>query len=272
MYVKNGLKPEFTFTTFVEGEANRIARTAALKLLDEPGIGSNPLFICGDVGLGKTHLMQAIGNRYLVTKPEARVIYRHSERFVADMVRALQDDTLNEFQAFYRNLDALLLDDIQFFTDRARSQEELLHTFNTLVDNKCLMIMACDRYPAELSGIEAHLASRVGCGLTVTIELPDLETRVAILMSKARLANVELSEELACFVARRFHSNIRELEGALNRIMADAYFSGQTITLESARKSLRDLLILQDRLAHIKHSHDDLLIFKRIKIIDMFRG
>ncbi len=265
----SGLKPEFTFDTFVEGKSNQLARAASLQVSNNPGSGYNPLFICGGVGLGKTHLMQAVGNRILASKPEARVVYLHSERFVADMVKALQHNTINDFKQFYRSVDALLIDDIQFFAGKERSQEEFFHTFNALLEGQQQIVMTCDRYPKEVSGVEERLKSRFGWGLTIAIEPAELETRVAILMSKAQQASAELPDEVAFFVAKRFHSNIRELEGALHRIIANSHFTGRPITLEFAREALKDLLALQDKLVSIDNIQKTVAEYYKIRNSDL---
>ncbi|CAN0421549.1 unnamed protein product, partial [Phaeothamnion confervicola] len=247
----NGLKQDFTFESFVEGKSNQLARAASLQVAENPGKAYNPLFICGGVGLGKTHLMHAVGNLIIAQKPAAQVVYLHSERFVADMVKALQHNAINEFKRFYRSVDALLIDDIQFFAGKERSQEEFFHTFNALLEGQQQIVLTCDRYPKEVSGVEERLKSRFGWGLTVAIEPAELETRVAILMRKAQQSNVDLPHEVAFFIGKRFRSNIRELEGALHRVVANAHFTGNQITLEFAKEALRDLLALQDRLITI---------------------
>jgi chromosomal replication initiator protein len=244
----SGLKPDFTFESFVEGKSNQLARAASLQVAENHGKAYNPLFICGGVGLGKTHLMHAVGNLIIAQKPSAQVVYLHSERFVADMVKALQHNAINEFKRFYRSVDALLIDDIQFFAGKERSQEEFFHTFNALLEGQQQIVLTCDRYPKEVSGVEERLKSRFGWGLTVAIEPAELETRVAILMRKAQQSNVDLPHEVAFFIGKRFRSNIRELEGALHRVVANAHFTGNPITLEFAKEALRDLLALQDRL------------------------
>ena len=221
------LNPDFTFTNFVEGKSNQLARAASHQVGENPGKAYNPLFIYGGVGLGKTHLMHAVGHLMKQRNGEARVAYVHSERFVGDMVRALQHNTMNDFKAAYRSLDALLIDDIQFFANKDRSQEEFFHTFNELLEGQRQVILTCDRYPKEVSGLEERLKSRFGWGLTVAIEPPELETCVAILMTKAQAVGVALPEEVAFFVAKRIRSNIRELEGALRRVIANSRFTGQ---------------------------------------------
>src|SRR5687767_12044039 len=224
--------PDFTFSGFVEGKSNQLAKAAAVQVAENPGRAYNPLFIYGGVGLGKTHLMQAVGHAIKARDSEARVAYIHSERFVSDMVIALQHNKMNEFKTAYRSLDALLIDDIQFFANKDRSQEEFFHTFNALLEGQQQVIVTCDRYPKEVSGLEERLKSRFGWGLTVAIEPPDIETCVAILIGKAQAANVVLPEEVAFFVAKRIRSNVRELEGALKRVIANSRFTGKAITLD----------------------------------------
>lgn len=247
------LNPESTFDLFVEGRSNHFAKAAAIQVAANPGKAYNPLFIYGGVGLGKTHLMQAIGHEIRRRDPGARVAYVHSERFVGDMVRALQHNQMNEFKNSYRSLSALLIDDIQFFAGKDRSQEEFFHTFNALLESQNQIILTCDRYPKEVAGLEERLKSRFGWGLTVAIESPDLETCVAILRSKAESSGVELPDEVAFFIAKRIRSNVRELEGALRRVVANARFTGQPITLDFAREALKDLLSLQARLVTIEN-------------------
>jgi chromosomal replication initiator protein len=243
----NNLSTAFCFDTFVEGKSNQLARAASLQVSENPGGSYNPLCIYGGVGLGKTHLMQAIGHVVLANKPGANIAYLTSERFVQDMVRALQHNAINEFKRYYRSLDALLIDDIQFFAGKERSQEEFFHTFNTLLEGQRQIVITCDRYPKELNGLEERLKSRFGWGLAVAIETPDTETRVAILHNKAQIAGVSLPDEVAFFIAKRFRSNVRELEGALNRVIANSNLSGQPISLELTQSALRDLLLLQDK-------------------------
>ncbi|MEK7734363.1 MAG: chromosomal replication initiator protein DnaA, partial [Pseudomonadota bacterium] len=245
------LNPEFTFTTHVEGKSNQLARAAAIQVGENPGAAYNPFFIYGGVGLGKTHLMQAAGNLLMQRRPEANIAYVHSERFVADMVRALQHNTINDFKKIYRGLDALLIDDIQFFSGKERSQEEFFHTFNALLDGQRQVIITADRYPKEFEGIEERLVSRFGSGLVVYIEPPELETRVAILIQKAQQSGVALPEDVAFFIAKRVRANVRELEGALRRVMASAYFTNRPITIELVNESLKDLLTFQERMVTI---------------------
>ncbi len=264
-----GLKRDFTFESFVEGKSNQLARAASLQVAENPGKAYNPLFICGGVGLGKTHLMQAIGNLLLRHKPGAKVQYMHSEKFVGDMVRALQHNSINEFKRKYRTVDALLIDDIQFFAGKERSQEEFFHTFNALLESQQQIVLTCDRYPREVIGVEERLKSRFGWGLTVAIEPPELETRVAILMSKAERSGLALPHEVAFFVAKRFRSNIRELEGALHRMEANAHFSGSAITIEFAREALKDLLVLQDKLISIENIQKTVAEYYKMRVSEL---
>ena len=263
------LNAEFTFATFVEGKSNQLARAAAIQVAENPGRAYNPLFIYGGVGLGKTHLMHAIGNHVRAANPDARIAYVHSERFVGDMVRALQHNTINEFKTAYRTLDALLIDDIQFFAGKERSQEEFFHTFNALLEGQQQVILTCDRYPKEVEGLEERLKSRFGWGLTVAIEPPELETCVAILMSKAAATGVELPEEVAFFVAKRIRSNVRELEGALRRVIANSQFTGRPITLDFAKEALKDLLALQERLVTIDNIQKTVAEYFKIRVADL---
>jgi len=263
------LSPGFTFASFVEGKSNQLARAAASQVGENPGRSYNPLFIYGGVGLGKTHLMHAVGNSILEKKPTARVAYVHSERFVGDMVRGLQHNKISEFKRTYRSLDALLIDDIQFFAGKERSQEEFFHTFNALLEGQRQIVLTCDRYPKEVSGLEERLKSRFGWGLTVAIEPPELETSVAILMSKAAAEQVELPEEVAFFIAKRIRSNVRELEGALRRVVANSRFTGRPIDLEFAKEALRDLLALQDRLVSIENIQKTVADYFKIRVADL---
>ncbi|RUR16763.1 chromosomal replication initiator protein DnaA [Legionella septentrionalis] len=268
-YKNSYLNKKFVFDSFVEGNSNQLAKAAALQVAERPGDAYNPLFIYGGVGLGKTHLMHAIGNTILKNNPEAKVLYLHSERFVADMVKALQTNTINEFKRFYRSLNALLIDDIQFFADKDRSQEEFFHTFNALLEGQQQIILTSDRYPKEIEGVEERLKSRFGWGLTVAVEPPELETRVAILISKAELANIELPYEVAFFIAKRIRSNVRELEGALRRVIANAHFTGKPITIEFVSDALRDLLALQDKLVTIENIQKTVAEYYKVKVADL---
>ncbi len=265
---KSGLNPEFTFDLFVEGKSNQLGRAASMQVAENPGSAYNPLFIYGGTGLGKTHLMHAVGNHMLKLKPDAKIIYLHSERFVADMVKALQHNAINDFKRFYRSVDALLIDDIQFFARKERSQEEFFHTFNALLEGQRQLILTCDRYPKEVSGLEDRLKSRFGWGLTVAIEPPELETRVAILKGKALQNNVDLPDDVAFFIGKRIRSNVRELEGALRRVMANAHFTNQPITLEFAREALKDLLALQDRLVTIENIQKTVAEYYKLRVHD----
>ena len=266
---QNYLNPAFTFDSFVEGKSNQLARAASMQVAENPGGAYNPLFLYGGVGLGKTHLMHAIGNLILQHKPNARVIYLHSERFVADMVKALQSNMISEFKRFYRSVDALLIDDIQFFAGKERSQEEFFHTFNALLEGQQQVILTCDRYPKEIEGVEERLKSRFGWGLTVAIEPPELETRVAILMSKAEQNRLDLQPEVAFFIAKKLRSNVRELEGALKRVIAHAHFSGCEITIDFAREALKDLLAIQDKLVTMDNIQKTVAEYFKVKMSDL---
>jgi chromosomal replication initiator protein len=263
------INPEFTFDNFVEGKSNQLAKAAARQVAENPGRAYNPLFVYGGVGLGKTHLMHAVANAMKTRRADARVAYVHSERFVGDMVRALQHNAMAGFKQAYRSLDALLIDDIQFFAGKERSQEELFHTFNSLLEGQQQVILTCDRYPKEVEGLEERLKSRFGWGLMVSIEPPELETCVAILMSKAQGAGVVLPEEVAFFIAKRIRSNVRELEGALRRVAATAQFTGQPITLEFAKEALRDLLALQEKLVTIENIQRTVAEYYKIRLADL---
>ena len=267
--VRSNVRTNYTFDNFVEGKSNQLARAAASQVADNPGSAYNPLFLYGGTGLGKTHLLHAVGNGILAKKPDAKVIYMHSERFVQDMVKALQNNAIEEFKRYYRSVDALLIDDIQFFAKKDRSQEEFFHTFNALLEGNQQIILTSDRYPKEIDGVEERLKSRFGWGLTIAIEPPELETRVAILMRKAQENNIRLPEEVAFFVAKRLRSNVRELEGALNRITANANFTGRPITIDFVRESLRDLLALQDKLVTIENIQKTVAEYYKIRVADL---
>jgi len=267
--VVSRLNPQFTFESFVEGKSNQLAKAAASQVGENPGKSYNPLFIYGGVGLGKTHLMHAIGNAMLKDDPRARVSYVHSERFVSDMVKGLQHNKISEFKRAYRSLDALLIDDIQFFAGKERSQEEFFHTFNALLEGQRQIILTCDRYPKEVNGLEERLKSRFGWGLTVAIEPPELETSVAILISKAQAEGIELPNEVAFFIAKRIRSNVRELEGALRRVIANYRFTGRPINLDFAKEALRDLLALQDRLVSIENIQKTVADYFKIRVGDL---
>ena len=263
------LRAEFTFDNFVEGKSNQLARAASQQVGENPGMAYNPLFLYGGVGLGKTHLMHAIGNMIIQRDPDARVVYVHSERFVGDMVKAFQHNSINEFKRYYRSVDALLIDDIQFFAKKERSQEEFFHTFNTLLEGQRQVIMTCDRYPKEVNGLEERLKSRFGWGLTVSIDPPELETRVAILMSKATQMKMDLPSEVAFFIAKRIRSNIRELEGSLRRVLANSRFTGRPITLDLTQDALKDLIAMQDKLITIENIQKTVAEYSQIRLSDM---
>ena len=260
---------EVTFDTFVEGKSNELAKAAALQVAENAGKSYNPLLLYGGVGLGKTHLMQAVGNYVRMNNPQAKVIYLHSQRFVQDMVKALQQGTMQEFIQFYRSVDALLIDDIQFFAKKLRSQEEFFHVFNGLLERGHQMVLTCDRYPREIDGLEERLKSRFVWGLTVAVEPPELETRVAILMKKAEAERVELDPAVAFFIGERIRSNVRELEGALRRVIANARFIGSRITIEQVKRALRDVLAIQDRQVSIDNIQRTVAEYYSIKISDI---
>jgi chromosomal replication initiator protein len=263
------LNPDFTFNGFVEGKSNHFAKAAALQVAGNPGRAYNPLFIYGGVGLGKTHLMHAVGHAITERDPEAKVAYVHSERFVSDMVRALQHNRINDFKQTYRSLHALLIDDIQFFANKEHSQEEFFHTFNALLETQHQVILTCDRYPREVEGLEERLKSRFGWGLTVAIEPPELETSVAILIGKAQAAGVELPEEVAFFIAKRIRSNVRELEGALRRVIANARFTGSPITLDFTKEALKDLLSMQARMITVENIQKTVADYYKVRVADL---
>lgn len=265
----SNLNTFFTFDNFVEGKSNQLARAASMQVSENPGSAYNPLFIYGGVGLGKTHLMHAVGAAIIEQKPGANIAYLHSERFVADMVRALQHNAINEFKRHYRSLDALLIDDIQFFAKKERSQEEFFHTFNALLEGQHQIVLTCDRYPKEVNGLEERLKSRFGWGLTVAIEPPELETRVAIIRKKALLVQKEIPDEVSFFIAKRFRSNVRELEGALNRVIANSNLTGKAITLEFTQSSLRDLLIIQDKQVTMENIQKTTAEYYKIRVADL---
>ena len=259
----------YTFERFVEGKSNQLALAAAQQVAEHPGSSYNPLFLYGGVGLGKTHLMHAVGNARRRRNPEAKIVYLHSERFVADMVKALQLNAINDFKRFYRSVDALLIDDIQFFANKDRSQEEFFHTFNALLEGGQQMILTCDRYPKEIEGVEERLKSRFGWGLTVAVEPPDLETRVAILMKKAEQSHIYLAPDAAFFIAQRIRSNVRELEGALKRVIASANFTGRPFDIDLIKDSLKDLLALQDKQVSMDNIKRKVAEYYKIKVADL---
>ncbi|WMY95830.1 MAG: chromosomal replication initiator protein DnaA [Arsenophonus sp.] len=258
-----------TFNNFVEGKSNQLARAAASQVANNPGKAYNPLFIYGETGLGKTHLLHAVGNIITTNRTNKKVVYMHSERFVQDMVKALQNNVIEDFKRYYRSVDALLIDDIQFFANKERSQEEFFHTFNALLEGNQQIILTSDRYPKEIHGVEDRLKSRFGWGLTVAIEPPELETRVAILIKKSDENKIELPDEVAFFIAKRLRSNVRELEGALNRVIANANFTGRAITIDFVREALRDLLALQEKFITIDNIQKTVAEYYKIKVTDL---
>ena len=268
-HYSNYLNSLFTFSSFVEGKSNQLARAASIQTAENPGTSYNPLFIYGGVGLGKTHLMHAIGHAITEHKPGANIAYLHSERFVADMVRALQHNAINEFKRYYRTLDVLLIDDIQFFARKERSQEEFFHTFNALLEGQHQIVLTCDRYPKEVNGLEERLKSRFGWGLTVAIDPPELETRVAIINKKTEQTETSVPEDVVFFIAKRFRSNVRELEGALNRVIANANLTGQPVTLDFTQLALKDLLLIQDKQITLGNIQKTTAEYYKIRIADL---
>lgn len=263
------LNANFTFNSFVEGKSNQLARAAALQVAENPGKSYNPLFIYGGVGLGKTHLMHAIGHAGRERNRDLNVAYLHSEMFVADLVKSLQRHEINQFKHRYRSLDVLLIDDVQFFAGKEKSQEEFFHTFNTLLEGQNQVVLTCDRFPKEIDGIEERLKSRFSWGLTVAIDPPELETRVAIIKSKAETAGVLLPDEAAFFIAERFSANVRELEGALNRVIANANMIAKPIDIELCKQALRDMLLVQDRQISLENIQKTVAQYYRIKVADL---
>ena len=265
---RSGLNKAFTFNSFVEGKSNQMGLAAAQQVAENPGGSYNPLFIYGGVGLGKTHLMHAVGNGMLARNPNAKVVYLHSERFVADMVKALQLNAINDFKRYYRSVDALLIDDIQFFAGKDRSQEEFFHTFNALLEGNQQIILTCDRYPKVISNLEERLKSRFGWGLTVEVEPPELETRVAILMKRAEESTMDLPYDAAFFIAQKIRSNVRELEGALKRVIANASFTRRSISVDLVREALKDLLALQDKQVSISNIQRVVGEYYKVKVAE----
>jgi chromosomal replication initiator protein len=268
-YGPGKLNPNFTFESHVEGKSNQLARAAAIQVGENPGWAYNPLFIYGGVGLGKTHLMQAAGNLIMARDKNAQVAYVHSERFVADMVKALRHNAINEFKRHYRSLDALLIDDIQFFAGKTHSQEEFFHTFNTLLEGQRQVVITSDRFPKEITGVQERLISRFGSGLTVPIDPPELETRVAILRKKAKSKGLDLPEDVSFFVARQIRSNVRELEGALHRVMASARFTGRPIDIDLARDALKDVMIFQERKVTVNNIQKTVAEYYKMRVSDL---
>jgi len=263
------LVPSYVFDTFVEGKSNHVALAASKQVALNPKGDYNPLFIYGGVGLGKTHLMHAVGNEILKNEPNKRIVYVHSEKFVSDMVKALQLGAMNEFKSFYRNADALLIDDIQFFAGKEQSQEEFFHTFNALLDRNNQMILTCDKYPKEIDGLEERLKSRLGWGLPVIIDPPELETRAAVLLQKASSMGVSLSNDCAIYIAQRIRSNIRELEGALKRVVANARFTNQEIDLALVKDALKDLFVISAKMVSIENIQKTVAEYYNIKLSDL---
>ncbi len=268
-YATGRLNPSFSFENHIEGKSNQLARAAAGQVGANPGLAYNPLFIYGGVGLGKTHLMQAAGNMIIERDPEAKVVYVHSERFVQDMVKALQHNAISEFKKHYRSLDALLIDDIQFFAGKKGSQEEFFHTFNALLDGQRQVVITSDRFPREISGVQERLISRFGSGLTVSIDPPELETRVAILRNKARALAVDLPDEVAFFVADQVHSNVRELEGALHRIIASSRFTGRSLDTQLVRDALKDLIVYREKQITLENIQKIVAEYYSIRVADL---
>jgi chromosomal replication initiator protein len=263
------LVQSYIFDTFVEGKSNHLALAASKQVASNPKGDYNPLFIYGGVGLGKTHLMHAVGNEILKNEPNKRIVYVHSEKFVSDMVKALQLGAMNEFKSFYRNADALLIDDIQFFAGKEQSQEEFFHTFNALLDRNNQMILTCDKYPKEIDGLEERLKSRLGWGLPVIIDPPELETRAAVLLQKASSMGVSLPNDCAIYIAQRIRSNIRELEGALKRVVANAKFTNQDIDLALVKDALKDLFVISAKMVSIENIQKTVAEYYNIKLSDL---
>ena len=263
------LVPSYVFETFVEGKSNHLSLAASKQVALNPKGDYNPLFIYGGVGLGKTHLMHAVGNEILKNEPKKRIVYVHSEKFVSDMVKALQLGAMNEFKSFYRNADALLIDDIQFFAGKEQSQEEFFHTFNALLDRNNQMILTCDKYPKEIDGLEERLKSRLGWGLPVIIDPPELETRAAVLLQKASSMGVALPNDCAIYIAQRIRSNIRELEGALKRVVANAKFTNQEIDLALVKDALKDLFVISAKMVSIENIQKTVAEYYNIKLSDL---
>ncbi|WP_374563360.1 chromosomal replication initiator protein DnaA [Nitrosomonas sp.] len=266
----NGLNPQFTFDNFVTGKANQLARAGAIQVAESPGIAYNPLFIYGGVGLGKTHLIQAIGNYVYENDKSAKIRYVHAEKYVSDVVSAYQHKAFDKFKLYYHSLDLLLVDDVQFFGGKNRTQEEFFYAFNTLIETHKQVIITCDTYPKEITGLEERLVSRFGWGLTVAVEPPELEMRVAILLKKAEQEKIHLEENVAFFIAKHIRSNVRELEGALKRVMAFSRFINQEITLDLAKEALKDLLAVQSRQISIENIQKTVADYYKIKVSEMY--
>jgi len=263
------LNKGFSFESFVTGKANQLARAAAIQVSENPGISYNPLFIYGGVGLGKTHLLQAIGNHLADVRPQARIRYSHAEQYVTDVVRAYQQKSFDEFKRYYHSLDLLLIDDIQFFSNKGRTQEEFFYAFNALVEAHKQIVITCDTYPKEIAGMEERLISRFGWGLTVAIEPPELEMRVAIVLKKAEADSIDLSEDIAFFIAKHIRSNVRELEGALKKVLAFSRFNARELSLDVAKEALRDILNVASRQVSVEGIQKTVAEYFKLKISDM---
>lgn len=266
----SGLNPAFNFDNFVTGKANQLARAAALQVAENPGAGYNPLFVYGGVGLGKTHLIQAIGNHLRSHKPDAKIRYLHAERYVTDVVKAYENRAFDEFKRIYHSLDLLLIDDIQFFSKKSRTQEEFFYAFNTLIESKKQIVISCDTYPKEIADMDERLRTRFSWGLTVAVEPPELEMRVAILLKKAEAQRVVLHEDVAFFIAKQVRSSVRELEGALNRIVAMARFTGHAIDVNLAKEALKDLIAVRGRQITIENIQKTVADYYKIKVAEMY--
>ena len=265
----SGLNPSFNFDNYVIGRANQLARAAAIQVADNPGQAYNPLFIYGGVGLGKTHLLQAIGNQLKQQNPDANIRYLHAERYVSDVVKAYENKAFDEFKRQYHSLDLLLIDDIQFFAKKTRTQEEFFYAFNTLIEEKKQIVITCDTYPREIIDVDERLRTRFSWGLTVAVEPPELEMRVAILLKKAEESKINLTEDVAFFVAKQIRSSVRELEGALNRIVAMANFTGHAIDIHLAKDALRDLIAVRGRQITIENIQKTVADYYKIKVSEM---
>lgn len=266
----SGLNPAFNFDNFVTGKANQLARAAAIQVAENPGAGYNPLFVYGGVGLGKTHLIQAIGNHLRAHKPDAKIRYLHAERYVTDVVKAYENRAFDEFKRIYHSLDLLLIDDIQFFAKKSRTQEEFFYAFNTLIESKKQIVISCDTYPKEIADMDERLRTRFSWGLTVAVEPPELEMRVAILLKKAEAQRVVLHEDVAFFIAKQIRSSVRELEGALNRIVAMARFTGNPIDVPLAKEALKDLIAVRGRQVTIENIQKTVADYYKIKVAEMY--
>ena len=266
---RSGLDSRYLFDNFVRGKSNELGYAAALQVAQKPGNTYNPLLLYGGTGLGKTHLLHAAGNMMREQNPASKVLYLHSERFVSEMIQSLRRGSIDAFKEHYRSAEALLIDDIQFFAGKDRTQEEFFHTFNALLESKQQIILTCDRYPKEVEGLEARLRSRFGWGLTVAIEPPDFETRVAILLNKAQERGVQLDEAVAFLIAKRMRSNVRDLEGALNTLIANSRFTGRPITEGFTREVLRDLLTVHDRLITIENIQKIVSEYYKLRVSDL---